>query len=46
VHALGPLLGVRLAAADGQRATGADDLALGDEALSTSASAGIRVSAA
>jgi hypothetical protein len=31
VHTLGPLLGVRVAAADDQRATGADDLALGDE---------------
>jgi hypothetical protein len=46
MNALGLLLGVRVTAADGQRATGADDLALGDEALSTSASAGIRVSAA
>jgi hypothetical protein len=31
--ALGSLVGVRVAAADGQRATGADDLALGDTAF-------------
>jgi hypothetical protein len=60
VDALGLVFGERVTPANGQRAAGADNLALGDEAiaagraskltldstLSTSASAGISVSAA
>jgi hypothetical protein len=60
VNALDVLLGVRVTAADGERAAGADDVALCHErlaacwaskltlnsTLSTSASAGIKVSAA
>jgi hypothetical protein len=36
VHALILLLGIGITAADGQRATGADDLALGHEAVAAS----------